>query len=124
MDQLALLQQVVREPAAARARLDGIDLGAFLPPRPWRLRFLLRQLRWRSPIFRYALRLSAAMLAARSEEHTSELQSLMRISYAVFCLKKKKTIVYSAQLLQEHLCHLVTPLHLFCPSHLLQHKIN
>src|SRR3546814_4954865 len=29
--------------------------------------------------------------AVRSEEHTSELQSLMRISYAVFCLKKKKT---------------------------------
>src|SRR3546814_2176001 len=29
-------------------------------------------------------------LARRSEEHTSELQSLMRISYAVFCLKKKK----------------------------------
>src|SRR3546814_3327943 len=31
------------------------------------------------------------VLAGRSEEHTSELQSLMRISYAVFCLKKKKT---------------------------------
>src|SRR3546814_8484534 len=31
----------------------------------------------------------AATTAARSEEHTSELQSLMRISYAVFCLKKK-----------------------------------
>src|SRR3546814_957089 len=31
------------------------------------------------------------MKADRSEEHTSELQSLMRISYAVFCLKKKKT---------------------------------
>src|SRR3546814_9802625 len=30
-------------------------------------------------------------MTARSEEHTSELQSLMRISYAVFCLKKKKT---------------------------------
>src|SRR3546814_4718894 len=30
-----------------------------------------------------------ALLADRSEEHTSELQSLMRISYAVFCLKKK-----------------------------------
>src|SRR3546814_2297265 len=30
----------------------------------------------------------------RSEEHTSELQSLMRISYAVFCLKKKKTQHY------------------------------
>src|SRR3546814_5557955 len=34
----------------------------------------------------------------RSEEHTSELQSLMRISYAVFCLKKKKYI-------QQHLEH-------------------
>src|SRR3546814_28133 len=32
----------------------------------------------------------AAGMARRSEEHTSELQSLMRISYAVFCLKKKK----------------------------------
>src|SRR3546814_10537567 len=31
---------------------------------------------------------------ARSEEHTSELQSLMRISYAVFCLKKKKILSY------------------------------
>src|SRR3546814_5485268 len=31
----------------------------------------------------------AALLPTRSEEHTSELQSLMRISYAVFCLKKK-----------------------------------
>src|SRR3546814_5547100 len=30
-------------------------------------------------------------MSVRSEEHTSELQSLMRISYAVFCLKKKKT---------------------------------
>src|SRR3546814_10285788 len=30
----------------------------------------------------------------RSEEHTSELQSLMRISYAVFCLKKKNMITY------------------------------
>src|SRR3546814_4549366 len=31
----------------------------------------------------------------RSEEHTSELQSLMRISYAVFCLKKKKSITHN-----------------------------
>src|SRR3546814_7687703 len=39
-----------------------------------------------------AARLTLAVLveAGRSEEHTSELQSLMRISYAVFCLKKKK----------------------------------
>src|SRR3546814_4899060 len=33
---------------------------------------------------------SGRAVAVRSEEHTSELQSLMRISYAVFCLKKKK----------------------------------
>src|SRR3546814_2860333 len=33
----------------------------------------------------------------RSEEHTSELQSLMRISYAVFCLKKKKHTKYKKQ---------------------------
>src|SRR3546814_7569179 len=34
---------------------------------------------------------TATFLFRRSEEHTSELQSLMRISYAVFCLNKKKT---------------------------------
>src|SRR3546814_4736361 len=34
--------------------------------------------------------IAALTLSNRSEEHTSELQSLMRISYAVFCLKKKK----------------------------------
>src|SRR3546814_4885852 len=52
---------------------------------------IYERLRWRR---RKALDESAvALLAdvpARSEEHTSELQSLMRISYAVFCLKKKK----------------------------------
>src|SRR3546814_3250321 len=37
-------------------------------------------------------------LASRSEEHTSELQSLMRISYAVFCLKKKN-ITHSTTIL-------------------------
>src|SRR3546814_2617866 len=37
-----------------------------------------------------AAMIGRANLVARSEEHTSELQSLMRISYAVFCLKKKK----------------------------------
>src|SRR3546814_3711545 len=37
-----------------------------------------------------AVRTNYAEAEARSEEHTSELQSLMRISYAVFCLKKKR----------------------------------
>src|SRR3546814_1577659 len=42
-------------------------------------------------LVRRALRARAtAASSSRSEEHTSELQSLMRISYAVFCLKKKK----------------------------------
>src|SRR3546814_1652968 len=40
--------------------------------------------------FRRATLLSSRRYRFRSEEHTSELQSLMRISYAVFCLKKKK----------------------------------
>src|SRR3546814_2807945 len=40
---------------------------------------------------------SLAAAAERSEEHTPELQSLMRISYAVFCLKKKNNTIYQAQ---------------------------
>src|SRR3546814_1177779 len=38
---------------------------------------------------------SPAWYALRSEEHTSELQSLMRSSYAVFCLKKKKQLTWN-----------------------------
>src|SRR3546814_4001861 len=41
-----------------------------------------------------------ALAAGRSEEHTSELQSLMRISYAVFCLKKKN--IKNTQTLRNH----------------------
>src|SRR3546814_4742491 len=40
----------------------------------------------------------------RSEEHTSELQSLMRISYAVFCLKKKKNTQYNTQHDRKRYC--------------------
>src|SRR3546814_8094276 len=39
--------------------------------------------------------------AFRSEEHTSELQSLMRISYAVFCLKKKRKTKYTVQIINR-----------------------
>src|SRR3546814_9389151 len=39
----------------------------------------------------------------RSEEHTSELQSLMRLSYAVFCLKKKKKYYHQHQHSTQHL---------------------
>src|SRR3546814_3359682 len=57
-----------------------------------RISSLLKAGRVRSPstVIRYGSLLCLADApAARSEEHTSELQSLMRISYAVFCLKKK-----------------------------------
>src|SRR3546814_5295041 len=43
------------------------------------------------------LHISADAAEPRSEEHTSELQSLMRISYAVFCLKKKTNKITSIQ---------------------------
>src|SRR3546814_4445760 len=49
---------------------------------------LLRALR---PAVPAVISAAAMIFLFRSEEHTSELQSLMRISYAVFCLKKKKT---------------------------------
>src|SRR3546814_1980120 len=47
---------------------------------------------WRAPVA-LALITLFALTILRSEEHTSELQSLMRISYAVFCLKKKKNTI-------------------------------
>src|SRR3546814_5022319 len=59
-------------------QIDRARLAASVnAPRPW--------LRVRSGGTQRAI-------ALRSEEHTSELQSLMRISYAVFCLKKKNTM--------------------------------
>src|SRR3546814_6478665 len=60
-----------RAPLRIRMRGDDLDLDA-----ADRLRFRSSRL---------------VLPAPRSEEHTSELQSLMRISYAVFCLKKKKS---------------------------------
>src|SRR3546814_2556853 len=52
-----------------------------------------------------SVRANAANASRRSEEHTSELQSLMRISYAVFCLKKKKKIrlkAHTTRQTEEH----------------------
>src|SRR3546814_4713447 len=48
------------------------------------------------------LKLTGLAVLARSEEHTSELQSLMRISYAVFCLKKKKTTLRLTKTTTKH----------------------
>src|SRR3546814_9112712 len=46
---------------------------------------------------------------SRSEEHTSELQSLMRISYAVFCLKKKKLKQYMNSVQHNQSLHTIYP---------------
>src|SRR3546814_3376664 len=43
--------------------------------------------------------------SARSEEHTSELQSLMRISYAVFCLKQKQRQMHSTKIYEQQQTH-------------------
>src|SRR3546814_6370836 len=56
-------------------------------------RFACQSTLSRSPLLFFATRLIRS--TNRSEEHTSELQSLMRISYAVFCLKKKKPHIFS-----------------------------
>src|SRR3546814_3479064 len=71
-------------PPAARQRRTS------MPNHPaWRVESRLpRQSRWNPA----APAPEAAQKPFRSEEHTSELQSLMRISYAVFCLTKKKDI--------------------------------
>src|SRR3546814_7797029 len=49
--------------------------------------------------------------AYRSEEHTSELQSLMRISYAVFCLKKKKKQIHNHYNINSYDTTNLTPTH-------------
>src|SRR3546814_6844635 len=51
-----------------------------------------------SSVMKVAARRRPSAHSSRSEEHTSELQSLMRISYAVFCLKKKINITLADQL--------------------------
>src|SRR3546814_1779516 len=58
---------------------------------PRSLAAVTRQVLCRAGVAEAAMSDIIKELEARSEEHTSELQSLMRISYAVFCLKKKKT---------------------------------
>src|SRR3546814_1321513 len=77
-----------RSGAGDLVRALGCDHGA--QPRDLRTRHLSggRSARFDQPRARTARRRARA-LRDRSEEHTSELQSLMRISYAVFCLKKK-----------------------------------
>src|SRR3546814_7178633 len=54
---------------------------------------------------RRTLKFGVVLNQHRSEEHTSELQSLMRISYAVFCLKKKQKITHKQK--TERITHMI-----------------
>src|SRR3546814_6546704 len=94
------VKALLRAVQAANGReLDKLDVRAIATP-PWFIpdtTDLLSQLQaFRSRhehfaivVDEYGEMLGIVTLEDRSEEHTSELQSLMRISYAVFCLKKK-----------------------------------
>src|SRR3546814_4478510 len=76
-----------------QARVRPLALGGLLVPAGARGDLQARRL-WQRAAPSGAVRApdrGAAGRPARSEEHTSELQSLMRTSYAVFCLKKKNT---------------------------------
>src|SRR3546814_8722214 len=68
-----------------------------LIPMPLRLAHDLTQICGGRASIRSAGRSCVSCLTSRSEEHTSELQSLMRISYAVFCLKKKNKTISTKQ---------------------------
>src|SRR3546814_8213668 len=71
---------------AGRTRHEGIEAALEINPTAWlRLRQVYTYSNFR---FRGDAVYGDNRLPVRSEEHTSELQSLMRISYAVFCLKK------------------------------------
>src|SRR3546814_10828874 len=78
-----LWRQPARQIGEVPARQVIVDLGADLATE-MRARVTGRHLN------DAGRRISAEQCALRSEEHTSELQSLMRHSYGVFCLKKKK----------------------------------
>src|SRR3546814_5211608 len=69
------------------------DLGAAILVHPWDMMGTESMPKYWLPwlVGMPAEQSRAACCLVRSEEHTSELQSLMRISYAVFCLKKKTT---------------------------------
>src|SRR3546814_2957033 len=77
--------------AIAELTLLGPGRGNAMGPDFWReLPQAVAQIEADGAVRAIIVRGSGEHFSYRSEEHTSELQSLMRISYAVFCLKKKK----------------------------------
>src|SRR3546814_4656704 len=75
-----------------RLDLAANTMGASTWQRLWRITLpLIRPGLIAAFLIAFVTSFEELTIAMRSEEHTSELQSLMRISYAVFCLKKKNT---------------------------------
>src|SRR3546814_4351517 len=91
--------EIVREIQPQLARVTGVRAFANNPgsfgqsPRSKPVEFVIQTAEGYDKLNEYVERFlaEAEKNPGRSEEHTSELQSLMRSSYAVFCLKKKKT---------------------------------
>src|SRR3546814_5242527 len=81
------IQARIGEGRRARASIGALSAGLDSAKAFKRLQTAGVTAAWQVPLFLPTRFLDAR---TRSEEHTSELQSLMRISYAVFCLKKKK----------------------------------
>src|SRR3546814_982201 len=76
--------------ANTNCRRAQVGVAGLIPPLRFQLAHMRSTLAWCTQ--NNGSRAAYGTLPMRSEEHTSELQSLMRISYAVFCLKKKKKI--------------------------------
>src|SRR3546814_5432709 len=104
-----LAQLVAAHPAAEGVRLGSADIRALIAPANDALPAVASDASDVSIVddgdrrtIAMVERDSTSIAGQRSEEHTSELQSLMRISYAVFCLKKKQQ--NNAQLIQKYHC--------------------
>src|SRR3546814_3743018 len=93
------------EPRRASARASGHRVSALdgISHASWRTaRYEHRASQGSDqPLLTYCA--NRCVAAVRSEEHTSELQSLMRISYAVFCLKKKNKKTINKQKQMQHI---------------------
>src|SRR3546814_8568583 len=85
--------------------------GRFLTGRPPQYLPLSLDEVFEDAIGSYSMSQAAAAASRRSEEHTSELQSLMRISYAVFCLKKKNQKKQLKPTIKQRHTDIHTPCH-------------
>src|SRR3546814_2623204 len=107
-----VIQEAVKRAGLQPGDVQHVVLGQVIPSEPHD-----------AYIARVAAVNAGIPIEARSEEHTSELQSLMRISYAVFCLKKKtthhKTSSHTNLAHSQYniLCHTILPYHSIQPPY-------